>query len=301
MTEAYRRLNHYHSPLFAWPQWLDAVCSWEAVVVEDRGTAALAIPRYHKGLFELAEKPDTTPYLCPILQLPPDLTGERRAQRARLLLQRLLEHLPERHRYYLPLYPGTDGMPFHQAGFQLLTRYTYCLDLSVGPEHLWDELKSELRTQIRKSEPLCRLNPSGTTDDLMALMKASHIPHPPGLQRLLQRRLQALPTHQRVLLAQDPAGHTLAALLLAWDHHTAYLNLSVVAAQHKDTAANAWLHWQAIQQAQALGLGRLDFEGSMLPGVARFYSSFGATQTPYLAAQRNDHWLMRSYQALKRI
>jgi lipid II:glycine glycyltransferase (peptidoglycan interpeptide bridge formation enzyme) len=43
----------------------------------------------------------------------------------------------------------------------------------------------------------------------------------------------------------------------------------------------AWLLWQAMLFARDRGCGIFDFEGSMVPGVARFYRNFGARPVSY--------------------
>ena len=47
------------------------------------------------------------------------------------------------------------------------------------------------------------------------------------------------------------------------------------------------LLWHAIKHAKTLGCTTFDFEGSMDPGVERFFRTFGATRKMYLQLTKN--------------
>jgi hypothetical protein len=49
----------------------------------------------------------------------------------------------------------------------------------------------------------------------------------------------------------------------------------------RETGAGSLLLWTAIRELQAEGLQTLDFEGSLLPGVARSYRGWGAQPVPF--------------------
>ncbi|MFN7708886.1 MAG: GNAT family N-acetyltransferase [Sphingobacteriia bacterium] len=297
---AYAALVQPDTLLFMQPRWLDAVCQWEAVVAKDKGgMAGLAVPRMRRWGLSQADRPPFTPYLAPVFQ-PADGTEASRASRrqAQLVLQ-LLSQLPPRARYQFLLPPGMPGLAFHHAGFGLHTRYTYRLSLQVPEAQLWSQLKSELRTQIRKAERQhLLLNVEPNLADFGALLQASDNAVAEKARALLPARVLALPGVHRLLMAYDALGTPTACVLLVHDAHTVYLNYSCIRSARQDTGVNAWLHWQAIRWAQAAGYAYFDFEGSMLPAVGRFYAQFGGELCPYLLATRAAHPLMRLRQAL---
>ena len=50
----------------------------------------------------------------------------------------------------------------------------------------------------------------------------------------------------------------------------------------RESGAHSLVLWEAIQAVRS-HTNQFDFEGSMLPGVERFFREFGALQTPYYA------------------
>lgn len=76
-------------------------------------------------------------------------------------------------------------------------------------------------------------------------------------------------------------------LILVWDKKRAYTILSFYDNQYASWGIGSSLHDAAISYVhEKLMINELDFEGSVLPGVEKFYLSFGGIQHIYF----NMHW-----------
>jgi lipid II:glycine glycyltransferase (peptidoglycan interpeptide bridge formation enzyme) len=85
--------------------------------------------------------------------------------------------------------------------------------------------------------------------------------------------------------AYDEAGRLHAGAFIVWQESSAYYLAGGADPALRDPGAQALVLWEAIQAVSAY-TGRFDFEGSMLPGVERFFRDFGAVQTPYFTISK---------------
>lgn len=85
---------------------------------------------------------------------------------------------------------------------------------------------------------------------------------------------------QLVLRAAVKAGEPMATALLLRDSSRIYLLQSTTPAAGRKVEANHFLVDQFVREWAGTGL-TLDFEGSDLPGIAYFYTNFGAMDQPY--------------------
>jgi lipid II:glycine glycyltransferase (peptidoglycan interpeptide bridge formation enzyme) len=83
----------------------------------------------------------------------------------------------------------------------------------------------------------------------------------------------------------DESGRLHAAAFIVWQASAAWYIAGGADPSLRDSGAHALVLWEAIQ-AVAAYTSRFDFEGSMLPGVERFFREFGATQTPYFTISK---------------
>ena len=84
----------------------------------------------------------------------------------------------------------------------------------------------------------------------------------------------------------DAEKHVLATALLLRDRNRLYLIQSATLPAGRKMQANHFLLDQLIREWAGSGL-ILDFEGSDLPGVARFYARFGGSDQPYYFYRHN--------------
>ena len=83
----------------------------------------------------------------------------------------------------------------------------------------------------------------------------------------------------------DENGQLHAAVFIVWQEQSAYYLAGGGNPELRHSGAHSLVMWKAIQEIAAF-TDNFDFEGSMIPGVERFFREFGARQTPYFAISK---------------
>lgn len=280
----------------AW--WLDAVTGsrWGAVAdVAPDGTYRAALPmplrRRWRGLGPLEvfqpfftqqlgvlARPDYAPVDAPA-DAPPDTAP-------------FLAALPAGLRAYGQLHVA-NKLAEPPPGFQTSERLTYHLDLTPAYPVLAAGFHQNHRRNLKKAaEMQLTAENADIAPAIIALFrrtKSVALPEfKPRHYALLARLATGLAAREQLLTLTARDGTT-GALLAGGLFATAgrqviYLLGATTETGRRQGAAHAVL--AAVIRREA-GSGRqLDFEGSMVPSVARFYAGFGAHPVPYLTFER---------------
>ena len=83
----------------------------------------------------------------------------------------------------------------------------------------------------------------------------------------------------------DANGQLHAAVFIVWQENSAYYLAGGGNPALRQSGAHSLVMWKAMQEIAAF-TDHFDFEGSMIPGVERFFREFGARQTPYFAISK---------------
>ncbi|MDO4757621.1 MAG: GNAT family N-acetyltransferase [Parabacteroides sp.] len=78
----------------------------------------------------------------------------------------------------------------------------------------------------------------------------------------------------------DEKGQLHAAVFIVWQNQTAWYLAGGGNPQLRESGAHSLVLWECIHYVSSF-VDTFDFEGSMIPGVERFFREFGAIQTPY--------------------
>lgn len=181
--------------------------------------------------------------------------------------------------------PAPTRLP---AGWQLTERVTYHLPLDAPHETLQADYCSDYRRRLRRGQNALSVREVpevGPIIDLFLREKGDSIS---GLKPEYYRRLQELSRRlnepgQGLLLAAYAAdtGEFLAgALFVRYRSRLVYLFAAASAAGKKAGAPVLLLDEAIRRYAGTAGLV-LDFEGGMIPSIARFFANFGARPVPY--------------------
>ncbi|MEZ4772341.1 MAG: GNAT family N-acetyltransferase [Bacteroidia bacterium] len=187
-------------------------------------------------------------------------------------------------------------LPFHWAGFELKTRYTYHLDIRGELSALWQNTSLNIRRNIGKAEKAgLHIAPQTDGENLEKLFRVNrqHGHNIVGNDEESYRRVLQICEYLigsgkgKVLGVSTPEGKIIAAAVFAFfGEKTLYL-MGAYHPEHADSGAGAMLMWKGIEVAKEKKHLIFDFEGSMIEGVEHFFRKFGAFPVPYLQIYRN--------------
>jgi hypothetical protein len=280
------------APLYAEPWWLDSTCGtggWDAVICRDaKGNATTALPYHHtkiRGIDALITPPFTQ-WVSPI---PPADTAEGH-------IRSLLSALPETPILDLCIKPGPD-LHLEESIFPVALKYSFIVPVAASPEVLRSGYSEGLRRNLRQAEKLYSVRESGDIHEFLTLCHRSyqqqHIKAPFWLERVVPDVYAGLQAHHcgRLMMAyvQDKP---IAGVLIAWDQATSYYLAGGRTGDEQGASAHALLLDHAVLAAHERGTA-FDFEGSMHPGIANFFQSFGGIPAPY--------WHLRKFKGIGKV
>lgn len=260
------------SLLYAYSWYLDLVCDdWDALVLGDY-EAVMPIPFTKKFGFKLAVQP---PFCQQLGVFSPAALNET-------LVKAFLSALPKQFHwarlhlnYHNPL----------QSGVSL--RSNYVLDLMPDMDGLKANFESSVIRSIRKSEKSsCALLEGIDTRSIMELVAWQNKDKNMGLStRSMQKLERLIPvcTQKGVLVSiglYSPMNHLCAAGIFLKDRQRLYYLVGASDEIGREYAGMPRILLHLIEKFVGQGY-TLDFEGSEIPGVARFFKKFGAKNSPY--------------------
>lgn len=286
-------------PIFSRAWWLDAVAgdqNWDVAIVENSGRIDASMPfglTIANGSKVLGMTPETQS-LGPWLR-PTQMKYSRALGREKKLMKSLISNLPPFDVYSQNWHHTiTNWLPFYWEGFKQTTRYTYRLPDISNESKIWDGLRENIRTDIRKAEN--RFNLEVRTDlgittfwKLFAKTYARQgkpLPHTEEFIVNLDKKA-SLAKSRKIFIAIDSKGQHHAGVYLVWDQNSAYYLMGGGDPTLRNSGASSLCLWEAIRFARGVTKS-FDFEGSMIESVEKFFRAFGAIQTQYSFVTKNN-------------
>lgn len=277
--------------LYTAPWWLDATCGfggWNAVIQYD-GEQPIAGLAFHqtsiRGLSAII-----TP---PLTQWVSILSVDKRPFP---VLGDLLSKLPASSIFDLTLKKIADVV-VQDDRFPIDLRYSYILPYVADESLVRRGYNDGLRRNLRQSANKYSIEVSQDISTFIALCHSSYqqqkMKTPPWFDAVLPRVFASLKANQagQLTLAFNQ-GKAIAGILTAWDAHSTYYIASGRAGGDEAAAAHSILLDEAILKAHHRKTD-FDFEGSMHPGIASFFLTFGASPLAY--------WHIQKYRGLGKI
>jgi len=285
MATAVSQYNEYYEtclnpPLYSAPWWLDATCGkdgWDVFTFQNEyGQFVAVIPYCNTRIRGLRAviNPPLTQWL-PIL-------GETES----------IPHLLDAFIQSCFVYPILDvavkphtHVNAEELPFQYKIRYSYILRNTGNNFQARSGYNEGLKRNLREAEKLYTIQSSYDISTFLALCHSSFhqqkIKAPSWLDRIVPALFHSLHKNNRgqidlAYLDNKPV----AGILTAFDHSTSYYLTGGKGDMEQGASAHALLLDHAIEKAMEKGLD-FDFEGSMQPGIANFFQSFGAVPEPY--------------------
>ena len=294
-TETYRELCQTETdiPLFSRDWWLDIVCgkaNWKVLLIKQKGQVLAALPLYipHSRIVSM---PPYTQTMGPwFAQEAQDMKYSTRLGYRQTLCKCFIEALQEYSFFYQHFhFDITDWLPFYWAGFNQTTRYTYRLtDLSNETE-LLANMSANTRRNLTKARDKYHITVVRgiPEEDFLTINRQTFkrqglsVPQDPEILRQLIRTCRQR-NQGDIWGGYDKNGQLHAAVFIVWQESSAWYLAGGGNPSLRSSGAHSLVMWEAIREV-APYTRQFDFEGSMLPGVERFFREFGAIQTPYHA------------------
>jgi len=184
-----------------------------------------------------------------------------------------------------------DCQPFLWNKFRVNVRYTYKLDLTDSIDSLWGNLSTERRNDINKAEKdQIELQADPPIDLITDLVKKSFKRQNKRrevsqLNKLLSKFSES---GQTISFAAFSKGIPLAVSFCIHDNQKAFYVVGGYDHQNRHHGAGALTLWECIKSAHARKLNQFDFDGSMKPGIERYFRGFGGKLTPFYRIQRSN-------------
>lgn len=291
--------------LFQQAWWLDATCGeegWDVVLVrkKDSIVGALTFVKKKKLGFITLSQPPLTQHLGPWIKNISNKFIEKQSSEIEIMTD-LISQLPRNH--YFKQGFSTDiknWLPFYWAGYLQSTNYTYILNDINNHKILWDGLRDNIRSDIKKASNRFRLRVRDdlSVNNLMLLVNKTfkrqglNVPisdeFVTKLDEVCNERVA-----RKIFIAEDEHGRHHAGVYLVWDANRAYYLMGGSDSSLRNSGAVSLCLWEAILFASKVTRS-FDFEGSMMKPVEKFFRAFGAEQTPYFIVSNTSSILLQT-------
>jgi hypothetical protein len=293
--ELYRNLcnKEISIPIFSRDWWMDAVCgeeNWDVILVEKGGQVVAALPYYfrkkNKGI--IIDQPPLTQKNGIWIRYPENQKLATKYSFERQIIRQVIDQLEE-----LELisynqnfdYSFQNWLPFYWNRFDQYSRYTYVLENLEDFEGKYSNLSHEAKKNIKKAEKLVTIKNDLCIEEFYKLnemtYKRQSMCMPYSLDLLIKIDKACIEHNcRRIFFAEDEKGRKHAALYIVWDENSAYYIMSGADPELRNSEATSLLMWEAIKFSSMV-TKKVDFEGSMIESVERFFSRFGAEQKQY--------------------
>lgn len=306
--DKYRLLCHTEPsiPLFSRDWWLDIVCGkdkWDVLWIEQKGQVQATLPLYvpYKGVVSMPPLTQTMgPWFAPVsgdTKYASELGQRQKLCKTFIDKLKIYSHFLQNFHYDI-----TDWLPFYWEGYRQSTRYTYILEgleklkspVENESSEIWGNMSSHTRRNIIKAKEKrgITVRKGIPADDFQRIYAKtferqgkSHAPH----IQLLASLIHACRERGQGNLwgGYDADGNLHATAFIAWQESSAYYIAGGGDPAYRDSGAHSLIMWEAIRFV-ADKSKQFDFEGSMIPGVERFFREFGARQIPYFTIFRGN-------------
>ena len=186
------------------------------------------------------------------------------------------------------------------SGYLVEPRYTYHLNLNGTQESILTAMSSELRRSIQNFDAApFEIKRNEASSNIKPLINRYYRNKKIALSSNISLKLMELYQSQNQALSFTVYKNKVPVAFTFFKVHPDRLQYLFGAHEpHLPSGLNSWLFWLAILEAKNLQLQLLDFEGSMIPEVERFYRKFGGDLKVLYSIKRNT-FLIKWYFWLK--
>jgi hypothetical protein len=212
------------------------------------------------------------------------------------LIEKLYKQLPKHDFYYQQLSPQIQNWTsLYWQDYKQSTRYTYIIDKTSGENHLWNQLKGNVRRNISKAKDQTTISSCDMDTFWSALSNSFSARNTinPFNKTVLFRLFNALNESGNCTLniCKNNSDNTiLAGNLIAHDKLSSYYVCGFFNPQGKELGGLSYLLWHNILNCPT---EKFDFEGSMLQDIEYFFRAFGGQLVPHYRVWKVNSPLLR--------
>ena len=300
--ELYRKLCREEDsiPVFSRDWWLDAACgdNWDVLLDEKNGKVCAAMPLYVpcRNIVTMPHYTQTMGVWFAVVAS--DVKYSSLLEQRQAVCKSFIDKL-KRYKSFLQNFNHefTDWLPFYWEGYSQTTRYTYILHCIKDVEKILSRMSQQTRRNLKKAEEQSIVVRHGiNTDDFLKIQALT-------FERQNKRNTQSSAVLKRLINAArergqgdvfggyDSEGRLHAVAFVVWQNSSAYYIAGGGDPTLRSSGAHSLVLWDAIKHVSQY-TDTFDFEGSMIPGVERFFREFGAVQTPYFIIKKGRPGLL---------
>ena len=281
--------------LHSW--WLKEHCTDEFKILTlwKNGKIVAGIPLKYGGYF--GEKPPNIPFSLfngVVLAKTQKKKYSAYLSEEMDILRNIISHIPDGIKLSLSCHPSfTNLLPFLWVGATQSVGYTYICENIRNTDILWDGLRTNIRTDIKKAEksgvfvdedPSCSVfwELTNKTWKRQGLI-------PPFNEDVIKNTHSLCLKHNagKILIAYDKEKTPLGGLFYTWANDTAYFLLSCADPELRSIGVTSLIYWKGMLDAAKVA-EKVNYCGSVISSIERVLRAFGAIQTPYFKIELDN-------------
>lgn len=295
-------------PVFLQHWWLDAVAGNWDVAITMKGDVVTGVWPYtieQKIGVSVIRTPKLTPYIGPHVFFPADLKEVNRDGFEHETINELVKQMRAAKVWHIATQPGLKqaGL-FKNEGLQVSVQQTFLIDLKQEETTLFANLKESLRRNIKSANAeLEMVNDTSQLHTLFEYQKHTlsrkDVSQAYGYADMRRLMDAAITNNSAALWLAKKQDDIQAMVWNVWDAERSYYFMGAQKPGNDNYKAMPALLWHFIKEAKARGNTYFDLEGSMDPGVERFFRGFGGRRELYLVLKKQDSLLWKLKELIK--
>ena len=172
-------------------------------------------------------------------------------------------------------------------GYEVLEKKSHVLDLSGKEKDLWSALSTNRKRLIKKSDKNHVLRWDADKSKAFSLFRETYRSNEMSVPEDFFSALERGALAKNQITAQVFDGEELlASNLCLVIEKTAFYLLGGINTDIKNNSAGTYSLWNCVLKSREMGADNFDFCGSSVPGISRYFKSFGAEEFPYLQIKK---------------
>jgi hypothetical protein len=288
--------------------WLDVVCGdeWD-VAIKMKGDNVAGVWPYHiakRAGVNILRNAMLTPYMGPHVFLPKDLKPQNADRFENETIESLIKELPQAPVWNLSLMPDNKQAGIYRRyGLQAEVQQTFLINLEQSEEQLQANMNENTRRNIKS-----KISIENNVAALSLLyqyqqhtLKSKQVGQPYS-EADMQQLMDACMEHESTALWTATENNEVMAIVWnVWDEQTCYYFMGAQKPGGDSSKAMTALLWHSILEARKRGNKIFDLEGSMDAGVERFFRGFGGERSLYLVLKKNNSFIWKAAEKIRKI